>query len=241
MKLSIVIPVYNEQETIKDILKRVADVKFPKNIEKEIIIIDDASKDNSYNYIIAFKNEVKNKILVKILKHGVNQGKGTSVVDGINLSNGEVIVVQDADLEYDPNDLIRLLNPIIEGKSDVVYGSRLKHYPLKLFGSKRTPLIAHYLGNKFLTFMTEILYQRKVSDMETCYKMFRKEVLKGIDIKAKRFDFEPEFTAKILKRGYKILEVPIKVKPRGYDEGKKISWKDGFIALWTLVKYRFVN
>ena len=241
MKLSIIIPVFNEEKTIEEIVNRVVKSSLPKRIEKEIIIVDDASVDKSYEKCLRLKQRLEGKISIKLLKHNTNYGKGVAVRDGINLSSGDLVVIQDADLEYDPDDYGRLLVPIIDGKADVVYGTRLKHYPLRLFGRKKTPLITHFLGNKFLSLMTMVLYQKKVSDMETCYKMFRKSVLKDIKIKAKRFDFEPEFTAKILKKGFKIYEIPIKVAPRGYDEGKKISWKDGFIALWTLFKYRFVD
>ena len=241
MKLSIIIPVYNEEATIGELLRRVYKARLPKKIEKEIVIVDDASKDNSYKICLNFKQKFSGKIKIKLIKHNTNRGKGSAVVDGINLASGDVVVIQDADLEYDPNDYIKLIDPILAGKADVVFGSRLKNYPLRLFGKKKTPLVTHYLGNKFLTLVTEVLYQRKVSDMETCYKMFKKDVLKGINIKAKKFDFEPEFTAKILKKGYRICEVPIKVKPRGYEEGKKISWRDGFTAIWTLVKYRITD
>lgn len=241
MKLSIVVPVYNEEATINEILLKVVRATLPEKVQKEIIIVDDASKDNSYIKALNFKQEHEGTLKIKLIRHNTNKGKGAAVVDGINLSSGELVVIQDADLEYDPNDYVKLIEPLLSGKADVVYGTRLKNYPLRLFGEKRTPLVLHYLGNKFLTFVTEILYQKKVSDMETCYKMFKRDVLKEIKIRAKRFDFEPEFTAKVLKRGYKIYEVPIKVKPRGYDEGKKISWRDGFTAIWTLIKYRFVD
>jgi glycosyltransferase involved in cell wall biosynthesis len=241
MKLSIVVPVYNEEATINEILLKVVRATLPEKVQKEIIIVDDASRDDSYIKALNFKQEHEGTLKIKLIRHNTNKGKGAAVVDGINLSSGELVVIQDADLEYDPNDYVKLIEPLLSGKADVVYGTRLKNYPLRLFGEKRTPLVLHYLGNKFLTFVTEILYQKKVSDMETCYKMFKRDVLKEIKIRAKRFDFEPEFTAKVLKRGYKIYEVPIKVKPRGYDEGKKISWRDGFTAIWTLIKYRFVD
>ncbi len=241
MKLSIVIPVYNEEATVGILLGKVVRSKLPPNIDKEIVIVDDASKDGSYRDCLIFKQKHENGIKIKLIRHNSNRGKGASVLDGINLSSGEFVVIQDADLEYDPDDYGKLIEPLIDREADIVYGTRLKHYPLRLFGKRKTPLISHYIGNKFLTVVTEILYQKKVSDMETCYKMFRKDILKGINIKARRFDFEPEFTAKVLKKGYKIYEIPIRVKPRGYNEGKKISWKDGFIALWTLVKYRFID
>jgi dolichol-phosphate mannosyltransferase len=241
MKLSIIIPVYNEENTLNELLGRVVKAKVPKDTLKEIVIVDDASKDSSYDKCLVFKRKYAAKYNIKLIRHNTNQGKGTSVVDGINLSSGSIVIIQDADLEYDPNDYQKLVAPLLKNRADVVYGTRLKHYPLRLFGKKKTPLISHFFGNKLLTIITEILYQRKVSDMETCYKMFKKDIMRKINIKAKRFDFEPEFTAKILKNGYKIYEVPIKVQPRGYDEGKKISWRDGFIALWTLIKYRFID
>lgn len=241
MKLSIIIPVFNEEATVYTLLQKVLESELPIKIEKEIVIVDDASKDNSYRDSLLFKQKYNDRLKIKLIKHNTNRGKGTSVMDGINLSTGELIVIQDADLEYDPGDFVKLIEPLIKKNADIVYGSRLKHYPLSFFGKKKTPLISHYLGNKFLTIVTEILYQKKVSDMETCYKMFRKDVLKDINIKARGFEFEPEFTAKVLKKGYKIYEVPIKVRPRGYEEGKKISWRDGFIALWNLIKYRFID
>ena len=241
MKLSIIIPVYNEEPTIETLLSKVLSAKLPAKVDREIVIVDDASKDLSYDKILKFKTALDKKISTKVIRHNFNQGKGVAVVDGINLSTGDFIVIQDADLEYDPDDYQKLIKPLMDRKTDVVFGTRLKNYPLKLFGKNKTPLVSHYLGNKFLTLVTEILYQRKVSDMETCYKMFRREVIKNITIHAKRFDFEPEFTAKIIKKGFRIFEVPIKVKPRGYAEGKKIFWKDGFVALWTLIKYRFVD
>jgi len=160
---------------------------------------------------------------------------------GIRNSKGDFILIQDADLEYDPKYIPHIIEPILKGKAKVVYGTRLKNYPLKILGKKRTPLITHYLGNKFLSFITNILFGKNVSDMETGYKVFLSSILSGIEIKAKGFDFEPEITAKLLKKGFKIYEVPIKVNPRGYDEGKKITWKDGIVAFWTLVKYRFVD
>jgi glycosyltransferase involved in cell wall biosynthesis len=235
MKLSVIIPVYNEESTIQEILVKVNKLKLP-GIQKEIIVVDDFSQDKSKE--IVKKLNLGN---VKLYGHKKNKGKGAAVVTGIKKSTGDIIIIQDADLEYNPNDYPKLLKPIVEGKAKVVYGSRLKNYPLRITGKKKTPLITHYLGNKLLTYITNILYGNGLTDMETCYKVFKREVIQGIEINAKRFDFEPEFTAKIMKKGIRIHEVPIKVKPRGYEEGKKITWRDGFIAVWTLLKYRFVD
>jgi len=234
MKLSIIIPVYNEEATIAKLIDKVGAINLPKSVRKEIIVVDDASIDSSSEKASKVKG-------IKLKRHKKNLGKGAAVKTGIEASTGEIIIIQDADLEYDPNDIPRLVKPIIDGKAKVVYGSRLKNYPLKLFGKNKTPLITHFIGNKFLTFITNMLYGDDVTDMETCYKVFKKEVLDEIEINSKGFEFEPEITAKILKKGYEIYEVSIKVKPRGYDEGKKITWKDGFAAVWTLLKYRFVD
>lgn len=238
MKLSIIIPVFNEQKTVEEIIKKVNKVKLPSEVSKEIIVVDDASDDDSGERVRNLKPKIKN---LKLIFHKVNKGKGAAVKTGIKNSSGDVILIQDADLEYNPQDYPRLLGPILKSKVKVVYGTRLKNFPLKLFGKRKTPLFTHYLGNKMLSFFTRVLYGSSLSDMETCYKVFKREVLDSFKLSAKRFDFEPEITAKVLKKGYKIYEVPIKVAPRGYDEGKKITWKDGLVAIWTLVKYKFVD
>lgn len=228
MKLSIIMPVYNEEKTIKEILKRINAVQL--NIEKEIIVIDDSSTDST--------KEILKKIndnSIKIFYHKQNMGKGSAIRTGLKKSTGDIILIQDADLEYNPEEYPLLLQPILDGKTKVVYGSRFK-------GQMTGPnLLSHVYGNKILTFITKVLYFHNVSDMETCYKVFKKEVLKDIRLKAKRFDFEPEITAKIIKKGYKIHEVPITYNSRLFDEGKKITWKDGIKALYYLVKYRFTN
>lgn len=238
MKLSVVIPVYNEEKTVAEVISRVHNVRLP--IRKEIVVVDDASNDSSKAEIKKARQKLKINSF-KLIEHETNQGKGAAVRSGISAATGNIVLIQDADLEYDPKDYPKLIKPILDGRSDVVFGTRLKNYPLQLFGKKRTPLVLHYLGNKFLTLFTQLLYGGGVTDMETCYKVFRREVLDGIVLRSKRFEFEPEITAKMLKKGYKIYEVPIRVEPRGYDEGKKITWKDGFIALWTLIKYRFAD
>lgn len=234
MKLSIIVPVYNEEKTVKEILNKVKKVRLPKPLVKEIIVIDDGSQDKTPDIL-------KNISGIEVINHETNRGKGAAVRTGIETAKGDIILIQDADLEYNPSDYPRLLKPILEGKAEVVYGSRLKNYPLKIIGKRKTPLIAHYLGNKLLTFITNLLYGNGLTDMETCYKVFTKEVLKPIKLNANKFDFEPEITAKVFKAGYKICEVPIKVRPRGYEEGKKITWRDGIGAAWTLIKYKFID
>ncbi len=236
MLLSIIIPVFNEEKTIAEIINRVQFVKIPKRIKKEIIVIDDASTDETS--IVLSKFQITNSKL-QIIHHKTNQGKGAAVKTGLSHARGDIILIQDADLEYDPIFIPKLLDPILKGKAKVVYGTRLKNYPLRLAGAKRTPLIAHYIGNKLLSYLTNIIFGSTVTDMETGYKVFRREVVNNIELKSKRFDLEPEITAKILRRGYKIFEVPIKTIPRGYNEGKKITWRDGFVALKTLIKFRF--
>jgi glycosyltransferase involved in cell wall biosynthesis len=227
MKLSVLIPVYNEAESIREIVKRVNDT----NLAWEIVIIDDCSIDGTRDLL----QEMDGKDGVRVVLKDKNEGKGSAVTIGMKVAKGDVLLIQDADLEYDPRDYLTLLKPIEEGVADVVYGSRF------LGGPRRVVMFWHMVANYMLTFMTNILYNTILSDMETGYKVFRKQVVDGITIHAKRFDFEPEFTAKILKRKYRIFEVPISFNPRDYSEGKKIKLKDAFEAVWTLLKYRFVD
>lgn len=237
MTLSIIIPAYNEERTITEILQKVKEVGIP-DVKIEIVIVDDGSKDNT---LILIKDFAKNEKNIKVFEHKKNRGKGAAVQTGIKNSTGDILIIQDADLEYNPSDIPRLVAPILKKKVRVVYGTRLRMKPV-LFGKNRTPLIIHFFGNKFLSLLTSVLYGAHVTDMETCYKAFEKDVLKNVRLKSHSFDFEPEITAKILKKGIKILEIDIKTKPRGYGEGKKLhTVRDGTIALWTLVKYRFVN
>ena len=238
MKLSIIIPVFNEEKTILEILRRVDDVKIP-TIDKEIIVVNDGSTDATASVISNFKFPTSN---FKHIAHKINQGKGSAVRTGIKRATGDYILIQDADLEYNPTDILLLLSPIMQKKATVVYGTRLKRLP-NFRKDERTPLfLLHYIGNKFLSLLTRILYGQWITDMETCYKLCPRKAFVDIHLNAKGFEFEPEITAKLLKSGYKIYEVPISTTPRGYDEGKKLNtFRDGFIAFWTLLKYRFKN
>lgn len=236
MKLSIIIPAYNEEKTIGEVLKRLSKLKVGK-VVKEIIVVDDGSTDNTLSVISNFKYPISN---FKIIKHKKNQGKGAAVQSGIKEATGDIILIQDADLEYDTNDIPRLLQPLANGEK-VVYGTRLRMKPV-FFGKNKTPFLLHFFGNKFLSLATSAMYGFSVSDMETGYKVFKKEVLQNINLKSKSFDFEPEITARILKKGIKIHEIDIRTKPRTYKEGKKINtFQDGFKALWTLLKYKFFD
>jgi len=233
MKLSIIIPVYNEEKTISVILDKVKNLTI-NGIEKEIIIVDDGSTDNSKNIL---KSHVSKEMI--IICHKKNSGKGAAVKTGIKNATGDFIVIQDADLEYDPNYLISLLVPIQNATAKVVYGTRLKKMP-KFAVNKNMPLfILHFYGNRFLSLVTSVLYGQWLTDMETCYKIFPRDAVKNMILRARGFEFEPEITAKLLKKGYKIVEIPIETIPRGHDEGKKLNTvKDGFTAFWTLFKYR---
>lgn len=224
-------PVYNEAKTIHEIIKKVEEAEIG-DVRKELIIVDDGSKDGTREVL----RDLSQNSAYKIYFHGQNMGKGAALRTALHYATGDIVLVQDADLEYDPAEYAELIKPVIEGRADVVYGSRLT-------GGKvaRAFNFWHYLGNKLLTFITNVLYNAILSDMETCYKVFRTDVIKSFQIKSNRFDFEPEITAKVLKRKYKLYEMPISYYGRDFAEGKKITWKDGFAAVWALVKYRFVD
>ena len=227
MNLSVIIPVFNEVKNIQEIIKRVQASK----LAKEIIVVDDGSQDGTRDIL----KKLDGKRKVRVILHDKNQGKGAAVVTGMNAAKGDILLIQDADLEYDPRDFPALLRPIKEEIADVVYGSRF------LGGAHRVTMFWHQVANKMLTFMTNILYDSILTDMETGYKVFRREVIEGMNIRSKRFNFEPEFTAKILKRKHRIFEVPITFNPRDYAEGKKIKLKDAFEAVWALMRYRFFD
>lgn len=233
MKLSIIIPVFNEEKTIAEIIKRVEAVKLG-NVSKEIIVVDDGSTDATLKKIP--------KDAVILIKHPRNMGKGAAVKSGIGVANGDYVIIQDADLEYDPKYIPILLEPILNKKSKVVYGTRLNRLPHLKQEEKTGRFLLHYLGNRSLSLITSALYGSWLTDIETCYKLFPTKAGKKFNLRSKRFDFEPEITAKLLKSGYKILEIPITTVPRDYNEGKKLrTFHDGSIALWTLLKFRFSN
>lgn len=221
--LSIIIPVYNEKETINDIIDAVVATPY----RKEIIIVDDCSTDGTRNILTKIKKDG-----LKVYLHDKNQGKGAALQTGFSHATGDIILIQDADLEYDPQDYSTLINPILEGKADVVYGSRFAGH-----GAHRVLYFWHYMGNRFLTFLSNLFTNLNLTDVETCYKAFRREAIAGVKIKEKRFGFEPEITAKMARKKLRIYEVPISYYGRTYEEGKKVTWKDGLRAMWCIIKY----
>ncbi len=243
MKLSIIIPVYNEVKTIAEIIAQVRAVNLGitvwtgqaqqqvRQLERELVIVDDESTDGTREYLRTLENDTD----IHVILHAQNCGKGGAVQTGLQHATGDIMLIQDADLEYDPRDYPRLLQPILEGRSQVVYGSRFRGGPTKAM------FFWHMIGNRFLTFITNLLYNTILTDMETCYKVFSREVADKLHLKAKRWGFDPEITAQILLLGYRIYEVPISYAGREFHEGKKISWKDGFTVLWTLLKYRWTG
>ena len=225
--LTVIMPVFNERATVAEVIRRMRAVDVPLTLQ--IIAVDDGSSDGSDKVLGALEDST-----VRVLRHKRNQGKGAAVRTALAESRGDLVLIQDADLEYDPNDWPKLLDPILRGKARVVYGSRFT-------GERKNMLPLHWVGNRLLSVVTNVLYSSTLSDMETCYKLFDAQVLEGLTIESDRFDFEPEITAKILRRGYRIYEVPISYAGREHDEGKKITWRDGFGALRALIKFRFTK
>ena len=222
--LSVVMPAYNERATVAEVIERVLAVP----LRLELIVVDDCSTDGTYELL----QELQQSHRFTLVRQSLNRGKGAALRRGFQEMRGDVVVPQDADLEYAPEELPQLIELICQGRADVVYGSRF-------LGSRRTFVLMHYAGNRLLTLMTNILYNTVLTDMETCYKAMRTEVIRSMNLRSDGFEIEPELTAKILKRGYRLYERPITYHGRGFEQGKKITWRDGFVALWVLVKYRF--
>jgi glycosyltransferase involved in cell wall biosynthesis len=227
-RLSVLIPVYNEEATVAELVRRVRAVELP--LEKEIVAVDDASTDGTPAVLAGLAGPD-----LVLVRHDRNRGKGAAVRTAADRASGDLLLVQDADLEYDPRDYARLLEPLLDGRADVVYGSRF------LGGPHRVLFFWHYAANLFFTFLTDILYNVNLSDMGVCYKVFRADILRGFRLREDGFGFEPEVTAKVCKRKLRLYEVPISYSGRTYSEGKKISWRDGFVYLWCLLRYRVMD
>jgi glycosyltransferase involved in cell wall biosynthesis len=227
--LSVIMPVFNERATVAEIVRRMRAVDLPVALTLQVIVVDDGSSDGSDKVLGALEDST-----VRLITHAQNQGKGAAIRTGMAAATGDLLLIQDADLEYDPDDWPRLLDPILKGKARVVYGSRFT-------GERKNMLPLHWFANRVLSFTTNLLYRSTLSDMETCYKLFDAKAIEGMTIVSNRFDFEPEITAKVLRRGHRIYEVPISYAGREPHEGKKITWRDGFSALVALIRFRFTK
>ncbi len=235
MKLSVITPVFNERATVAELLDRVAAAPLPDAFDElEMVLVDDHSQDDTWSVLEAWRPQLRDdgkSVTAACERHPNNRGKGAALRTGFAVASGDVLLIQDADLEYDPTDYPALLQPIVNGRADVVYGSRF------LGGPHRVLFFWHFVGNSFLTLLSNMFSGLNLTDMETCYKTFRREVLDGIQLKSNRFGFEPEFTAKVARLGVKVYEVPISYHGRTYAEGKKIGWKDGVAAVWSILRF----
>jgi glycosyltransferase involved in cell wall biosynthesis len=229
-RLSIVIPAYNERATVGELLRRVAAAPLPPEVTREVVVVDDGSSDGTRE-LLRELSAAGDPMSFRLVEHEVNRGKGAAIRSGLAAASGDLMLIQDADLEYDPRDYPGLLQPILDDEADVVFGSRFLGGPHRVF------FFWHYLGNRFLTTLSNMLTDLNLSDMETCYKVFRREVLAGVELRSNRFGIEPELTAKVARRGARIFEVPITYRGRTYAEGKKIGWRDGVAAIWAILRY----
>ncbi len=230
MKLSIVIPAYNEEATIESIIRRVQAVDLGP-VEKEIIVVNDGSRDGTGRVLEGISG-------IRHLTHARNSGKGAALTTGFQASTGDIILIQDADLEYDPRDYAAMMQPLIEGRADAVMGSRFILYKLTFFGKRRSPYLFHYLGNLLITSITNLLYGQRFTDYEGCYKSFLRHVVVSTPVLARGFEFDNELICKVLRKGMRVTEVPIHYNPRTYDSGKKITWRHGVIMLWAIIQWR---